>query len=86
MTQGQAQSASGSSGGVAKARYGIYDNNFPTGKGTNVGSIRNNYQKMWSLPKDSDAYINGGKVDDTYEIQPGDTVEFHRRSGEKGSL
>jgi hypothetical protein len=86
MPEGQAQSASNPNSGVAKARYGIYDNNFPTGNGVNVKAIRDNYQSMWSLPTDSDAYINGDKVADTYEIQPGDTVEFHRRSGEKGSL
>jgi hypothetical protein len=83
MNQGQAAQAQ-PGGGVAKIRYGVYDQQVPAGNNLNVGAIRSNYQTMWSMPKDADAYINGEKKADDYVIQPGDQVEFHRRAGEKG--
>jgi len=82
MQAGQPQGAG--QPGPAKVRYGVYDQQIPTGTGINVGQLRTNYQTVWSMPGDVEAYVGGQRVDDSYVLAAGQQLEFHRKAGEKG--
>jgi hypothetical protein len=84
MEQGQAAAQPTPGGGTAKVRFGVYDQQIPTGNNVNVGQLRANYQTVWSVPNDAQAFVNGQQVDDQFVLQPGQQLEFHRRAGEKG--
>jgi len=84
MAEGQASANNtGPNQGSAKVRFGLYNQTIPAGKAT-VGDMRASYGSMYKMPKDSQATINGNLVDDNYVLQPGDEIEFYRKSGEKG--
>lgn len=52
--------------------------------GRSVTEIRNEFGGMWKLPGNAAAFVNHKKVDDSYELQPGDELTFIREAGEKG--
>jgi hypothetical protein len=79
----QASSSSAESNGSAQIRYGVY-NNPGSHAGKSVSDLRGQFSAMWGIPTDANAYKGKEKLDDSYVIQPGDNVEFHRRAGEKG--
>ena len=79
----QASSSGAQSGGAAQIRYGVY-NNPGNHVGKSVSDLRNQFGSMWGIPTDASAYKGKEKLDDTYVVQPGDHIEFHRRAGEKG--
>jgi hypothetical protein len=77
----QAQSAP--AGQPANVRFGVYSQPAPV-SGKTVGEVRQQFSKIWGISNDAVAYKGKDKLDENYVIQPGDNVEFHRRSGEKG--
>jgi hypothetical protein len=76
-------SSSPSAGGVANLRYGVYNQPAPV-SGKTVAEVRQQFAKIWGISSDAVAYKGKDKLDENYVIQPGDNLEFHRRSGEKG--
>lgn len=72
-----------SSNSVANVRYGVYNQPAPV-SGKTVAQVREQFSKLWGISSDAIAYKGKDKLDENYVIQPGDNLEFHRRSGEKG--
>lgn len=70
-------------GGTAQIRFGVY-NQPGNHAGKTVREVREVQGKLWGIPDDASAYLGSQKLEDNYEIQEGDNIEFHRRAGEKG--
>lgn len=75
-------------GGQAKAansglKYGVY-NAQGSYAGKNVTQIRSEMGSVWQIPADAAAYKGKERLADSYVIEPGDQIEFHRKMGEKG--
>lgn len=68
---------------VATVKYGVYSQpgNFV---GKTVDEVRKNLSAQWNIPTDASAFKGKEQMDASYVIQPGDSLEFHRRMGEKG--
>ena len=77
------QPSSGKQNKMAQLRYGVW-NSPGEHAGKTVSQFRAENAKMWTLPEEASAFIGKTKLDENYVIQPGDNIEFHRRSGEKG--
>jgi len=77
------QTQSAPVGQPANVRFGVYSQPAPV-SGKTVGEVRQQFSKIWGISNDAVAYKGKDKLDENYVIQPGDNVEFHRRSGEKG--
>lgn len=69
--------------GTATVRYGVYNQPGPY-VGRTIGQIRAELGPMWNIPADAQAYKGKELLDASYEIQPNDNIEFHRKMGEKG--
>lgn len=70
-------------GGQATVCYGVYvESNTLSGK--SIKEVRQTYARLWNIPPDAVAYKGKTAMDETYEIQSGDTIEFFRKAGEKG--
>jgi len=69
---------------VATVRYGVYGQpgNYA---GKTVGEVRKQLQTAWSIPTDAKAHKGKAAMDDSYVIQAGDSIDFHRQLGEKGA-
>lgn len=82
-TEGINEGAAAQAGGQAEVRWGVYqdEDNYV---GRNVGQIREELGGIWGIPADAQVYVSDQQVDNNYTIKNGDTVEFIRRSGEKG--
>jgi hypothetical protein len=80
LNSNQQQPAAGQQ---AHVRFGVYNQPAPVA-GKTVSDVRNQFGKIWGISSDAVAYKGKDKLDENYVIQPGDNVEFHRRSGEKG--
>lgn len=69
--------------GIANLRYGVYSQ--PTNvAGKTVKEVRDQFAKVWGIPTDAVAYAGKDKLGDDHVIQPGQNIEFTRRTGEKG--
>lgn len=68
---------------TATIRYHLYTN-AGSYAGRSVGQVRQELAAMWGIPNDAAAYKGKEKMEDSYIIEPGDQLEFHRRMGEKG--
>jgi hypothetical protein len=79
----QQNTSSTPAGSVANIRYGVYNQPAPV-SGKSVAEVRQQFAKLWGISADAIAYKGKDKLDETYVIQPGDNLEFHRRAGEKG--
>lgn len=77
------QNQTNTSSGVANLRYGVYSQPAPV-SGKTVAEVRQQFSKLWGISSDAIAYKGKDKLEENYVIQPGDNLEFHRRSGEKG--
>lgn len=77
------QNQTSSASSVANIRYGVYNQPSPV-SGKTVAEVRQQFSKLWGISADAVAYKGKDKLDESYVIQPGDNLEFHRRSGEKG--
>lgn len=79
-----AQSPGASSqGGIAQVRFGVY-NQPGNHVGKTVGQVRETLGKLWGIPSDASAFLGKEKLNDDYVLQQNDSIEFHRRAGEKG--
>ena len=67
----------------ATVRYGVYGQP-GSYAGKTVGDVRRQLSSAWSIPADAQAHKGKTALDDTYVIQPGDSIDFHRKLGEKG--
>lgn len=83
QAQSNQQSAPASVGQPANIRFGVYSQPAPV-SGKTVAEVRQQFAKIWGISNDAVAYKGKDKLDENYVIQPGDNLEFHRRSGEKG--
>jgi len=78
-----AAKAKSSSTGMANIRYGVNHQPGPYA-GQTVGEVRKQLGRLWSIDTDAAAYKGKTKLDENYEIQPGETIQFHKKAGEKG--
>ncbi|MFC1608700.1 hypothetical protein ACFL2R_03820 [Patescibacteria group bacterium] len=53
--------------------------------GFTVNEIREVGQELLNIPDDAEAVVSGDSVNTEYRLQEGDTLEFVRASGSKGS-
>lgn len=53
--------------------------------GKRVSDVRSELTEVFNIPKDARAYVSGAHVDNNYQLQESDTLEFVRPSGNKGN-
>jgi hypothetical protein len=53
--------------------------------GMTVADVRRLLQRPHNIPLHAHAFVNGDPVEDTYRLASGDTLEFAREAGEKGT-
>lgn len=80
--EAQSSNPSGQSQG-ARVRYGVHNKTGDVA-GKRISEIREESGRMWQLPNDAAAYKGTEKLDEDYIVKPGESIEFHRRQGEKG--
>lgn len=85
MSEAVSGAASESAAKQATVRYGVYGQ--PGGyAGKTVAEIRKQLTGPWSIPADAQAHKGKTALGDDYVIQPGDSIDFMRKLGEKGTL
>jgi hypothetical protein len=57
--------------------------NIEVPEGSTVGSLAATYRSLLSLPENWTALLDGEAVDDTVELQDGDTVIYEARAASK---
>ena len=62
--------------------YGMRNEELPIA-GKTVADARKATQSLWKVPRDAVAYIDGEQMDEEYELQPGDRLEFVKECGLK---
>lgn len=67
----------------ARVRYGVHNKQGDLA-GKTIGQVRAEVGRKWKLPEDASGFVGTTKLEDDYVIKPGESVEFHRRQGEKG--
>ena len=85
MEMGNVTPGGQSSSGVASVRYNAF-NQPGNHAGKTVAQIRAELGGIWGIPNDATPFINDKKVDDSTTISEGETLVFHRKSGDKGSV
>jgi hypothetical protein len=78
-----AQNPGAKAGGMARVRFGVY-NQPGNHVGKTIQEVRESHTKLWGIPKDANAFKGSEKLPEDYVIQENDTIEFHRKAGEKG--
>lgn len=68
---------------TVSVRFGVYQEKLPV-VGKTVAQVRAEMGPRWSMSNDAQAYSGKTVLADDHVIQPGDTIEFQRRTGEKG--
>jgi len=68
---------------TARVRYGVHNRQGDIA-GKTIGQVRNEMNRTANLPSDTSPFKGSERLDDDYVIKPGDSIEFHRRQGEKG--
>lgn len=63
-------------------KFGVYTEKMPSG--TTVAQARERLNKIASMSADTSAFINGQKVEDNTPLDGNQTVQFMKRTGEKG--
>lgn len=79
----EAQGAQPQGNQNARVRYGVHNRQGDLA-GKSVAQVRNELGRQWQLPTDASAFKGTEKLDEDYVIKPGESIEFHRRQGEKG--
>lgn len=79
-----AQSGVQAQSGRAQVKYSTFHETDGLFVGRTVAQLREARGDAWNIPADARAYKGRDVLDDNYVVQSGDTVEFHRRMGEKG--
>lgn len=70
------------SGQPVAIKYGVYTEKMPAG--TTVAQAKERMIKIASMTADTKAYIDGNAVDDNAVLGEGTTLQFMKRTGEKG--
>lgn len=78
-----AAGAAGKASKMANVRYSVY-NQTGAFAGKTVAQVRAELGQQFGIPTDATAFKGKTKLEDDYHIQPGDSIEFHRKQGEKG--
>jgi hypothetical protein len=68
---------------VPRARYGIYEQKVDPNKFKTVGEYRKIHSKVWAIPEDAKAFVNGNKTSESYRLKEFDRLEFVRISGRR---
>lgn len=68
---------------MVNVKFGVHSQPAPFA-GQTVAQIRQQLKGPWELPDDTTAYKGKEALADSYIIQPGDDITFHKRMGEKG--
>jgi hypothetical protein len=74
-------SASSSSGKVT-IKYGVHVREVEAG--TTIGDLRKKYGQILRIPEDARGYSGTNQMSDDQVLTDGTTVEFVRKTGEKG--
>jgi hypothetical protein len=82
MDQG-IEAARAATNNIATMKYGAYQQP-GNHAGKTVAQIRTELSAIWNVPGDAQAFKGKTQMADDYVVQPGDSIEFHRRMGEKG--
>lgn len=82
-TEGANQNQANEGGGTAEIRWGVYQD-VDEYVGMSVGQIREQLDGVWNIPTDTQTFVGDKAVGNDYVIQANDSVNFIRRSGEKG--
>lgn len=53
--------------------------------GKRIAEVRSELTQVLNIPQNAQANISGGHVENDYRLQEGDTLEFVRPAGQKGS-
>ena len=69
-------------GGQITIKYGVYTEKLPAG--STVAAARERIGKITAMSADTAAYVNGQKVDENTQLDGNTTVQFMKRTGEKG--
>ena len=85
MSDAQFNSAASSSSSSPQVtiKYGVYTDKLPAG--STVASARQRIGQLTQMSADTQAYVNGQKVDENTVLDGNSTVQFMKRTGEKGS-
>lgn len=74
----------GAAAGAVVVSHGLYSDSIPVA-GKTVGEIRADQADAFDIPPDAQAIVNGKPSDDDTQVAAGDTLEFVKHAGEKGS-
>lgn len=69
--------------GMATVRYSVYNQPGPY-VGKSVNEVRAQLGGLWNIPADAAAFKGKEQLQGDYVIQPGDSIEFLKKQGEKG--
>lgn len=67
-----------------KVVCGANQQEFDNLEGKTVSEVRQALADVLNIPADAQAIISGDNVEVTYQLRPGDVLEFIKKSGEKG--
>jgi hypothetical protein len=67
-----------------RVRHGVYELDLALA-GQSVGALRRSLGPALNLAPAALALVNGQPVSESYTVEPGDSVEFVRQAGQKGS-
>ena len=70
--------------GVVTVIHGANDDVFDGIEGATVRQVYQNLVDAFNLPNNAIALINGVPVESSYQVRPGDILEFCKRYGRKG--
>jgi hypothetical protein len=81
--QASASSAVPSSGQQITVKYGVYTEKIAAN--STVAAARERINRVTTMSADTQAFVNGQRVDDNSVLEPGATLQFMKRTGEKGN-
>lgn len=82
MSDAQASSAVPNSGQQITIKYGVYTEKMAPN--STVAAARERINRITTMSADTQAFVNGQRVDDNTVLEPGATLQFMKRTGEKG--
>jgi hypothetical protein len=77
-------SAVPNSGQQVSIKYGVYNEKMPPN--TTVAAARERINRVTTMSADTQAFVNGQRVNEDSVLEPGATLQFMKRTGEKGQL
>lgn len=82
--QGQQGQQAQQNNGMAVIKSGVYRQEVPF-VGRSISDVRKQMSAQWNIDSNAQAFKGKNVLDESYIIQDGDQIEFHRRHGEKGA-